>query len=139
MSRNILLGILIFIALLVVGWIALNRKAQRFGISCAGLTTFGATPIPYFDIQVRGNGEWRTVHKTQNIDAETLLWITETQPQVLIIGQGYDGKSVVQPDVMQMQSPNCKIEVMKTAEALKLYNQLRDEKTRVAIHVRSSG
>jgi hypothetical protein len=136
MSRNLRLGILIFLALLVVVWFALNRKAEHFGFSFAGFTTYGATPIPYFDIQVRGNGEWRTVSKTQNIDSETLLWLSETHPQVLIIGQGYGGKAMVQPDVLE--TPGCEVKVLKTREALQLYNSLRDQQSRVAIHVRSS-
>lgn len=136
MRRFFRVLLLISVVILIAAWFVVNPSGQ-FGFSREGFTTYSMMPIPWFDIQVRTNGEWRTVKKDGTITEEAILWLMESKPQMLIIGRGYKTETPVDPAILERK--DCEIKVLETGEALKIFNQLRREQRRVAIHLRSTG
>lgn len=136
MRRFFRVLLLISVVILMASWFVINPGGQ-FGLSCEGFTTYSMMPIPWFDIQVRTNGEWRIVKKDGAVSEEAILWLMESKPQVLIIARGYKAEAPVDPAILERK--DCEIKVLETGEALRTFNQLRQEQRRVAIHLRSTG
>jgi hypothetical protein len=120
---------------LLGGWIFLNPPG-RFGVCMFGLTTYGCVPRPISDLQVRCDGETRTVEKTHALKLDNVGWLLDPMPSILIIGIGWDG--AVHPLDLVKDIQDCKVRILKTGEALKEYNRCKDEGKRVAIHVHST-
>lgn len=135
MRRFFRILFLIVMVILIAAWFVINPAGQ-FGLSCEGFTTYSMVPIPWFDVQVRTNGEWRTVKKNGAVTEESILWLMESKPQVLIIGRGYKANAPVEPAILERK--DCEVKVLETKEALTTFNQLRAEQRRVAIHLRST-
>ena len=116
--------LLIAIALLIAFWIFLNPR-ERFGYSTIGVTTYNALPIPYFDLIIHSDGTLsfrkEKVHFISLNESRELL--NET-PNFLIIGTGYSNKVKVDPN---LNSTPVQVEIISTPQALKRFNQLKDE------------
>ena len=93
--------------------------------------------MPYVDVQVRANGAFRPVFKSHNIDASRLAWLlSDGAPEVLVVAVGWESAAKV---AEQFRPPNqVRLLVLPTAEALDLYNSLKAQGVRVAIHVHST-
>ena len=127
-------------ALLAIGGIAVwffFNPVAGFGVSRYGLTTYDRLPIPLIDFQVRPNGDFRRVPKTDDISVDTVAWLMESRPDVLIIATGWKGKAVARPQVRDLGG--YELHILKTGDALPLYNRLRTEGRRVAVHLHSTG
>lgn len=127
-----------FCLLMLLWWVA--NPGGGFGHSGYGLTTFSRIPIPVRDIQVRADGSLKFVSKTHELNLRDLDWLVGDKPEVLIIATGWDGFLRIQTDIINRplnpQAP--KLKLMKTGEALNLFNELTQAGTRVAIHVHST-
>ena len=100
--------------------------ASRFG-----LTVVGACPIPAFDITIRANGTVGLRRKTHRITAEEVRALVEPGLEAIIIGNGWDQGSLVDPGVVAQGG--ILVEVLRTEEAFKRYNALRAQGKRVAL------
>ena len=122
-------------AVCLAGWLILNPPG-RFGICTFGLVTYGCIPRPASDIQVRGDGATRTVEKTHDLKLADVQWLLDPLPGVLIISVGWDG--AVTPEKAIAGIAQCEVRILKTGEALKLYNALKRQGQKIAIHVHST-
>jgi hypothetical protein len=130
-----------FIVLLVVLgalsslWLAANPLG-RFGWSRYALTTFNAWPRVITDIQVRADGTTRHVEKTHDLVFADVEWLLTPRPDVLIIALGWDGVTI--PDDRIRGYKGCEVHLLKNGEAIELYNRVKQERRRVAIHYHST-
>jgi len=125
----------IAIVALAVAWFALNRPG-RFGLAVFGFTAYNSIPWPGVDLQVRPDGTSRRVEKTHELSANDIAWLVESHPETLILSEGWRG-AVRVPEELRHQE-GLDIRVLRTPDALRLFNQLRAAGTRVAIHVHST-
>lgn len=122
-------------AALLVAWLAFNRPG-RFGPSCFGYTSYGALPRPLVDFDVRTDGTVRYVAKTHDVGPAEIEWLLETRPDVLITCAGWQRRVRVRGEVGRLEG--VRVEILPTGEAQRLFNRLRREGRRVAIHVHST-
>ena len=87
-------------------------------------------------MQVRSDGKVRTVEKTHDLKYEDIEWLLESKPEILIIGTGWQG--IVKPEEKIKKVGSCKIHIMKTGEAVNLFNKLKSEGKKVSIHLHST-
>jgi hypothetical protein len=120
------------VGMVVAGWIAMN-PGGRFGMSASGLTIYNRLPLPFVGLQVRSDGAMRVVEKVHKIGADELAWLATPEPAVLIIAGGWQGDARA---VGQLEGlKRTKVLTLRTGEALALFNSLREQGIRVAIHV----
>jgi len=119
----------------LVGWLCINPPG-RFGICTFACITYSGIPLPLFDLQVRSDGKTRKVDKTHDLKLEHVEWLLESKPEVLIIATGWDGRAKPSKAVTDLQ--DCEITILKTGDAVKLYNKLKREKKKVSIHVHAT-
>jgi hypothetical protein len=129
------LAALIFVALLLLGWIIANPPG-RFGWCRFGLTVYNCVPRPISDLQIRSDGKLRTVAKTHDLTLEAVQWLLEPKPEFLVIAIGWDGVTQPAPEIAALQQ--CQVKILKSGEALKLFNQLKKAGKSVAIHYHST-
>ncbi len=122
-------------AILFLGWVVLNPPG-RFGICSFGFTTYGCIPWPASDVQVRADGAMRRVEKTHDLKLNNVRWLLDPVPEVLIIGIGWEGGA--SPEKAISGITQCQVRVLKTGEAIRLYNRLKKQGKKVAIHVHST-
>jgi hypothetical protein len=127
--------VLVFIIAALVVWLCINPPG-RFGFCTFGLTTYNCIPRPLSDLQVRSDGQTRKAEKTHSLKLEHVQWLLEPKPQILIIGTGWDGVVKPHPDIQKIN--DCDIRILKTEEAVKTFNRLKQENKKVAIHVHST-
>lgn len=133
-KRAILAGAIA--AAVLGGWIWAN-PAGRFGLSRFGVTTYSRLPIPILDMQVRQDGALRVLFKTHDINSARLTWLLSGKaPAVLIVGLGWDEASRLSKDFRPPTGTT--VVALPTEAALALFNSLRNEGVRVAIHVHST-
>ena len=123
------------VVVLLVGWLLVNPPG-RFGICTFGLTTYGCIPYPASDIQVRGDGQTRSVEKTHALRLEHVQWLLDPMPAFMIIGIGWDGAATPEEGIKGVKG--CEVQMLKTGEALKEYNRRKERREDVAIHVHST-
>ena len=116
-------------------WLAANPPG-RFGWCCYAYTTYGVFPRPISDFQVRADGSTRKVGKTHQLTFEQIQWLLTPVPDVLIIALGWDG--VTTPDDRIRQYQGCPIHFLRNKEATELFNRLKRDGKRVAIHYHST-
>lgn len=119
-----------------VAWFFMN-PVRGFGVSFEGLTTYDMVPFPLVDFQVRSDGELRRVPKTRDLGLDQVAWLVEDKPETLIVSTGWEGRVQVSPQITDFLH-GYDVRVLKTGEAIALYNQLKAEGRRVAIHLRST-
>ena len=135
MTKRLLIVSGVVLAIAVTAWVMVN-PGGRFGISQYGVTTYARVPLPILDVQVRADGAFRLVSKTHDIDAQRLAWLLESKPQILIVGLGWTGAARITG--RPIAAPDIRIIAVPTDEALPLYNSLKEQSVRVAIHVHST-
>ncbi len=132
-KRRKLIGVA---GLVIIGaWVGVNRPG-RFGICVFACTTYNSIPRPAGDMQVRADGQVRSVDKTHDLEYDCVEWLLDPLPEVLIISTGWSG--VVRPDDRIRGLPDCQVRILRTPDAVKLFNKLKREKRKVAIHVHST-
>lgn len=119
----------------IVVWMCVNPPG-RFGISTFACVTYSGIPRPLSDLQVRSDGKTRKVDKIHDLKVEHVAWLLESKPEVLIIAVGWDG--VTKPDGNIVGLQQCKVAILKTGEAVRLFNKLKKGKKKVSIHVHST-
>ena len=108
----------------------------RFGICFFGCSTYSCLPRPFSDIQVRADGRTRSVEKTHDLQHKHIEWLLDPMPEILIIGIGWDG--IVKVDEKIQKGAGCEVRIEKTGKAIGLFNSLKKQKRKVAIHVHST-
>ena len=135
MSRKKFIVILGSILVLLGVWLGLNPRG-RFGWSFYAFTTYNSFPRLVSDIQIRADGEVRRVTKTHDISRESLEWLLNPRPEILIIAIGWDGVAKPRPEAESIK--DCQLHILKNEAARKLYNELKKAGKRVAIHFHST-
>ena len=125
--------LLLVLGVAVVLWFVVNPPG-RFGRCTFAWTTYNSIPRVLSDVQVRSDGELRSVPKTHALTDQQVQWLLDPMPEVLIIGTGWDG--MVHPDLSNV--PGCEVTQLKTPDAVRLYNRLKKSGKRVAIHLHST-
>lgn len=127
--------VLIVLVTLAAIWLVANPPG-RFGWCCFACTTYGSCPRVVSDLQVRADGETRSVEKTHDLTFENIAWLLEPKPDVLIIAIGWDGKTT--PDRRIREYQGCEVHLLKNDAAIVLFNRLKKSGQRVAIHYHST-
>lgn len=125
---------LIVATTLALIWVIVNPPG-RFGYCRFAWTTYSCVPHPFGDFQIRADGTTRNVEKTHDLRLEQIAWLLEPKPEILIIAIGWDG--VVDPDERIKSLEGCEVKVLKTPDAIQLFNSLKGKK-KVAIHLHST-
>jgi hypothetical protein len=133
--RRLLVISSLLLAITAAGWIAVN-PGGRFGLSRYGLTTYSRIPLPILDVQIKADGAFRLVSKTHEIDAQRIAWLLQPKPEVLIVALGWTGAA--RTVGISSAAAGTRIIALPTDEALPLYNSLKKQGVRVAIHVHST-
>jgi hypothetical protein len=133
-KRKLIAG-LVALGLLAGVWLYANPPG-RFGWCCYAYSTYGAWPRPISDFQVRADGSVRKIAKTHELRFEQVEWLLASKPEVLIIALGWDG--VNSPDERIRSYKDCEVHLLKNREAIDLFNRLKREGKRVAIHYHST-
>lgn len=132
-KRLVLSVVILFV--IVVMWFSFNPSGE-FGICFFGVTTFNYVPMVIKDLQVNSEGDVRTVEKTHKISFKNIEWLLQPTPEVLIISVGWKGLLTPEGKILGMgQIP---VMILKTGEAIIMYNKLKTEGKRVAIHLHST-
>ncbi len=126
----------VVVCLATVGFWLYNNPVGRLGWCQFGYSTYNACPRPVSDFQVRADGKVRKVKKTHDLGLDQVEWLLTPMPEVLIIGTGWDGGTAVSDAVRSQE--NCEVQVLKSDAARALYNRLKDEGRRVALHFHST-
>ena len=130
--------LIIIVSIILIGfvlWLCVNPPG-RFGFCTFACVTYSGIPRPLSDLQVRSDGKTRKVEKTHELKLEHVEWLLESKPDVLIIATGWDG--VTKPDTRIEGLQDCEITILKTGEAVKLFNELKKKQKKVSIHVHST-
>jgi hypothetical protein len=133
-SKRTLVSLSVALALLV-GWLIVN-PIGRFGYSAYALTIYSGIPIPVTDLQLRSDGSWRRVGKSHDLKLESVQWLLDSSPEVLVIATGWDG--VTRPDERIRAIQQCEVHIVRNDEAIDIYNRLRRGGRRVSIHYHST-
>ena len=134
-KNRIVIG-LIAIAAVVSGiWIYANPPG-RFGVCAYAFTTYGGIPDLVSDCQIRADGTRREVEKTHALMMGEIQWLLESEPEHLIIATGWHGVLEPAREIVELDGPE--IHVLKNDEAIKLFNRLKKEGAKVAIHYHST-
>ena len=123
------------IILLVGAWLLFNPIGS-FGWCRFGITTYSAVPRPISDLQVRSDGKVRSVEKTHDLGLDRVSWLLDPKPDVLIIATGWSGVTKPREEITKLQG--FELRILTTGDAIKLFNKLRKESRRVAIHLHST-
>ena len=123
--------VLIAACVLTVSWVTVNRPG-RFGLCRFGFTVYSCRPFIVSDVQIRADGASRTVDKSHDLQMETLSWLLTPEPEILIIGTGWEGATEVARAVREL--PGVDVRILKSGAARDLYNRFRRTGKRVAIH-----
>ena len=123
------------VAICIVGWVAVNPPNQ-FGLCRFAFTMYDRVPYPLSDIQIRCDGQVRTVPKTHALTQDKIRWLLDPLPEVLIISTGWEG--VVKPDPKLLEIGEFSVKVLDNESAIQLFNKLKKKQERVAIHYHST-
>jgi hypothetical protein len=122
------------VVVLITAWVGFN-PIGRFGFCRFGLLVYSAVPFPAVDLVIHANGlpaiRGSKAHFVGLAEIEGLL---EERPDVLIIGTGYDNLVQVEEEVAAMPI----VVILPTPQAVKRYNELRDEGKKVAAIIHST-
>ena len=131
--KKALVVVTVFIVL-ITAWVGFN-PIGRFGFCRFGLLVYSAIPFPAVDLVVHANGlpavRGSKEHFVAFAEIEGLL---KERPDVLIIGTGYDNLVQVEEEVAALPT----VEILPTPQAVRRYNELRDEGKRVAAIIHST-
>ena len=122
------------VIVLFTAWVGFN-PIGRFGFCRFGLLVYSAIPFPAVDLVIHTNGfpaiRGGKAHFVALAEIEGLL---KEGPDVLIIGTGYDNLVQVEEEVAAMPA----VVILPTPQAVRRYNELRDEGKRVAAIIHST-
>jgi hypothetical protein len=99
-------------------------------------TRFGEITIngkPYdSDMTVYWNGELKYRSKEHTIEADELVSVLVSDPEIIVIGTGQEGVVRIAPEVNQIaENKKVKMFAEKTAKAVDLFNAFADQKKKV--------
>lgn len=124
------------VMILITAWVGFN-PIGRFGFCRFGLLVYSALPFPGADLVIHANGlpaiRGSKAHYVGFAEIEGLL---EEEPDVLIIGTGYDNMVQVEEEILAMSA--VQILPLPTSQAIRRYNELRGEGKRVAAIIHST-
>lgn len=124
-----------FLAFFLVFWIAQN-PIGKFGYHGFGYTVYSAIPIPYFDLKIGPDGFPQVREKSHLVSFnEVEGYLSKNHGVVLIIGTGYEGMVNVDEKILES---NYRVIVLRTPEAIKKYNELKDKGEKIAILLHST-
>jgi hypothetical protein len=135
MSRKKLLILLAGSAAGLAAWLLFNPPG-RFGWCRFAFTTYSGVPRLVSDLQIQPDGTVRKVDKTHDLPLESLAWLIESKPDALIISTGWEGK--VRPDSRIQALKGFEVHILRTGQAVELFNRLKKGGKRVAIHLHST-
>lgn len=132
-NRKIL--ILVVVAAIFIVWIGLN-PIEKFGYHGFGCTVYSAIPFPYFDLKIGPDGIPHTREKSHFVSFDEVdEYLNRDRDIILIIGTGYNGLVKVDEKILETKSS---VIILKTLEAIKKYNELKDRGENVAIILHST-
>ena len=122
------------VIVLITAWVGFN-PIGRFGFCRFGLLVYSAIPFPAVDLVIHTNGlpslRGSKAHFVGFSEIEGLL---KEGPDVLIVGTGYDNLVQVEERIAALPT----VVILPTPQAIRRYNELRDEGKRVAAIIHST-
>jgi len=122
------------VIVLITAWVGFN-PIGRFGFCRFGLLVYSAIPFPAVDLVIHTNGlpslRGSKAHFVGFSEIEGLL---KEGPDVLIVGTGYDNLVQVEEEIAALPA----VVILPTPQAIRRYNELRDEGKRVAAIIHST-
>jgi len=116
------------IILALIAWFLINRPLH-FGIHFFAFTVYSGIPIPYFDLKIHANGIPSIRKKSHYVSIDEVKPLLEENPEVIIIGIGYNEMVKVDKEILKL---NVGVLILETSEAIKAFNQLKSSGVKVA-------
>ncbi len=85
---------------------------------------------------MRADGTTRKAAKTHALTFEQIEWLLTPNLEVVIIALGWEGAT--SPDSKIREYRGCEVHLLKNREAINLFNRLKQNGRRVAIHYHST-
>ena len=137
--------IIAVVIVLITAWVGFN-PIGRFGFCRFGLLVYSAVPFPAVDLVIHANGmpavrgstvlDWTVQGKAHFVAFAEIEGLLQEGPDVLIIGTGYDNMVRVEEGILAMSA--VQVLPLPTPQAVRRYNELRDEGKRVAAIMHST-
>lgn len=104
-----------------------------------GLTIYKGIPLPFFDVMIYPNGEFRLVDKKRAFNQTDRLFLLRQESDIVLIGSGPHGEGgegfPKQADSQFLYNPISKrgtqVIVLKNKDACEVFNRLKQEKKNV--------
>jgi hypothetical protein len=129
------------IALLLVAVVAgssysfVKHRSEGIIHNRYGLTVYKGIPIPFFDVLFFPNGTFRLVDKKHHFNYRDRTFLLKQETDIILIGSGRDGlagggfseSGVSQFTFNPFTHKGTQVIILKTPEACRLFNRLRQE------------
>jgi hypothetical protein len=136
MRRRFWVVAIVALLALVVAWFVVNPP-KKLGLCCFyGVLTYDRVPTILKDIEIRVDGVRRPVPMAMLVTEKSLTWLLEDHPDVLIVGNGWQGHAEVK--VSLADKGGLKIQVLKNGEAIELYKLYKKAGRRVALYLHAT-
>jgi len=127
-------AIIAVVTVLITAWVGFN-PIGRFGFCRFGLLVYSAIPFPAVDLVIHAN-DWPAIRgsKAHFVGFSEIEGLLKEGPDVLIVGTGYDNLVQVEEEIAALPA----VVILPTPQAVRRYNELRDEGKRVAAIIHST-
>jgi hypothetical protein len=129
------LACIVVVTLAATGYSMIRHRDEHISHERYGLTFYRGLPIPYFDVLVRSEGGFRLVDKKHYFNLRDQDFLLGQRCDIIIIGSGQNGlggrglpeRAVVQFLFNPHLNRATQIITLRSADACRLYNRLRQE------------
>jgi hypothetical protein len=130
-----------FIALLIVAAVAvqsyffLKHRSEGIIHNRYGLTIYKGIPIPFFDVLLFPDGTFRIVDKKHHFNYRDRTFLLKQKTDIILVGSGRDGlagggfseSGVSQFTYNPFTHKGTQVIILRTPEACRVFNRLRNE------------
>jgi len=129
--------IIAFISVLIIlqGIFYFKYRTENIIFNKYGLTVYKGIPIPFFDVMIYENGDFRLVDKKHIFNKRDIKTISKFADDILLIGSGTYGKggygfperTEVQFIFNNVKKKPLQVIILKTPEACEMFNRLKKQ------------
>ncbi len=138
-AGRIVLAAAVLALLGIIGYGSIRRGGEPITHARAGLTVYQGVPLPFFDVMFRPDGSFRLVDKKHFFNQRDQDFLLRQKCDIIVIGSGEKGlgglgfpeRSMVQFLYNPYLDRATQVITLRTPEACRLFNRLRQEKKSV--------
>ncbi len=144
---RIIISSVIIIFILIQGFFFIKYHKNDIIYNSYGLTVYKGIVIPFFDIMIFPDGNFKIVDKKRSFKENDILTVFDYEPDILLIGRGTTGKGgegFPEPTEVQFLF-NCKtkkgvqVVILMTPEACKEFNKFKKDGENVLFIIHNTG